>query len=134
MRDRYSIAAYFTLKHHLTTNKLSYAALFYIYIYIYILLFCTAAKNPWQPQAHAPIVSSYFKRRSFVITLRLNVLLLQGNYIANLPNPSRGERSSTPADQIKHLTEIADGETGRTRASRNPFFFSSFFLKLLNNS
>lgn len=47
------------------------------------------------------------------------------------PNPSRGECYSTLADQIKHLTEIAEREreTVRTRLVTRPLF-----LKLLNNS
>lgn len=56
------------------------------------------------------------------------MLLLQGNYIANRLIPVGGECYSMLADQIKHLTEIAE------RDSAYSCLTHSLFLMLLNNS
>lgn len=52
------------------------------------------------------------------------------------PNPSRSECRSTLADQIKHLTEIAERREsgGERETGRAGLVTHSLFLKLLNNS
>lgn len=73
------------------------------------------------------MTTTSFSSVQFIIILQFSMLLLQGNYPTKPANPSRGQRYSTLADQIKHLTQIAerDGTRSLTR---------SLFLRLLNNS
>lgn len=119
MKDDNSIAADLTLKHHLLTNKL-YCVFFLI---SYLCLFLHSVLY-WSKSMTTISLFSF----SFIIILQFSMLLLQGNYTTKPANPSRGECYSMLADQIKHLTQIAERDRTYSRLTH------SLFLRLLNNS
>lgn len=120
MKNDNTTAAVLTLKHPLLTNKL------YCVIFLYLITVSIFAQYFILKQKSMTTISLF--SFSFIIILQFNMLLLQGNYTTKPANPSRGKCYSTLADQIKHLSQIAERDRTYSRLTH------SLFLRLLNNS